>query len=58
MLIKIVLAYYKQNVDEVFILFQILPMFSNRYPFDVNVSLFFIYYNFYHLQLIFVFISI
>lgn len=38
MLLKIVLAYYRDNNDEVFILFQILPVFSNRFPIDINVS--------------------
>ncbi|XP_029341770.1 transformation/transcription domain-associated protein isoform X2 [Acyrthosiphon pisum] len=36
MLLKIVLAYYRDNNDEVFILFQILPVFSNRFPIDIN----------------------
>lgn len=58
MLIKIVLAYYDKNVDDIHILFLILPMFSNRYPIDINVSLFLIYYNYCLIKLIFVFILI
>lgn len=40
MLLKIILAYYKNNIDEIFILFQILPVFSYRFPVDINVSIF------------------
>lgn len=38
MLLKVILAYYKNNIDEIFILFQILPVFSYRFPVDINVS--------------------
>lgn len=38
MLLKIVLAYFKNNIDEVCILFQMLPVFSHRFPVDIIVS--------------------
>lgn len=38
MLLKIILTYYRNHKDEVFILFQILSVFSNRFPIDINVS--------------------
>jgi len=38
MLLKIVLAYFKTNINEIFVLFQMLPMFSYRFPIDTNVS--------------------
>jgi len=37
-LLKAIVAYYKNNNDEVFILFQVLPVFSYRFPIDINVS--------------------
>lgn len=43
MLLKIVLTYYRENLDEVIILFQLLPVFSYRFPVDVNVSFSFLY---------------
>jgi len=42
MLLKIVLTYFKNNIKEVGVLFQILPVFSYRFPVDINVSLFFV----------------
>lgn len=38
MLIKILLTYYRDNDDDVCILFQVLTVFSNRLPIDINVS--------------------
>lgn len=36
MLIKILLTYYRDNDDDVCILFQVLTVFSNRLPIDIN----------------------
>lgn len=38
MLLKIILIYFKANIDEVCILFQLLTVFSFRFPVDLNVS--------------------
>ncbi|VVC36854.1 Hypothetical protein CINCED_3A003660 [Cinara cedri] len=36
MLLKIILIYFKSNVDQIFILFQLLPAFTSRFPIDIN----------------------
>lgn len=55
MLLKIILTYFKNNIDEIYILFQMLPALSFRFPIDINVSFILLlsYYYFIHIYFYF-----
>jgi len=38
LILKIIIVYYRDHINEVFILFHLLLVFSMRFPIDINVS--------------------